>query len=73
MNRYLEHIVDKVKYSGKIIDVSINFNNNKGSCKMNNYYILLTFLLVTILFLMTVTICYYCINYCSKQECILPY
>ena len=60
----------------EMIDVSdamsINLNDKKATCKEDNYYISLTFLLATILLLIT-TICYYCIKHWSKQKYIWLY
>ena len=50
----------------------INSKDKKETYKMN-YYILHTFLLVTLLLLIMVTICYYCIKHQSKQKNKLPY
>ena len=47
--------------------VLINFNDKKTIHKMD-YYILHTFLLVTIMLLKIATICYYCIQHRSKQN-----
>ena len=52
--------------------VLINFNDKKTIHKMD-YYILHTFLLVTIMLLKIATICYYCIQHRSKQKYMLPY
>ena len=48
--------------------VPTNFNENKANCKMLNFYILLTFLLVTIALLIAVSICCYLIKYQGKQK-----
>ena len=62
--RYLENIInDSVVTCDEIIDALrselINFNDQKATCKMKNFYILLTVLLITILLLITVAIYYY--------------
>ena len=74
INRYLKSIAnDLVIICNEIIDAvaksyenvygteSINLNDKKATCKIDNYYILITLLLVTILSLINAT-CYYCIN-----------
>ena len=43
--------------------VTVNFNEKKASCKMQNFYILLAFLLITIALLTAVSIYYYLIKY----------
>ena len=43
--------------------VTVNFNEKKASCKMQNFYILLAFLLTTIALLTAVSIYYYLIKY----------
>ena len=45
-----------------------NFNEKKGICKTQNFYILLTFLLITIALLIAVTICCYLIKYQTKKN-----
>ena len=77
INRYLKSIDGLIITCNKMIDLSdtlsIILYNKKVICKIDKYYILLTFLLVTILLLIIVIICYYCIKYCPKQKDILPY
>ena len=43
--------------------VTVNFNEKKATCKMQNFYILLAFLLITIVLLTAVSIYYYLIKY----------
>ena len=45
---------------------------NKAVCKTQNVYILLAFLLITILLLMAVSIYCYLIKHKSKQKHLLP-
>ena len=45
-----------------------NFNGKKATCKIQNIYILLAFLLITIPLLIAVSIYYYLIKYRSKQK-----
>ena len=61
VNRYIKDIVDHlVIICDEIIDVpntvSINLND-KGTCKMDNYYVLLTIFLLTVLLLEIFIIC----------------
>ena len=49
----------------------INFNENKATCKTQNFYILLAFLSITIALLIAVTIYCYLIKYQAKQ--LLPF
>ena len=44
-----------------------NFNEKKGTCNMQNFYILLSFLLITIALLIAVTIYCYLIKDRAKQ------
>ena len=46
--------------------IPINFNEKKGFCKKNFFYILLAFLLSTIALLIAVSIYYYLIKYRAK-------
>ena len=49
-----------------------NFNEKKATCKTQNFYILLTFLLITIALLIAVSIYGYFIRYRAKQRHLLP-
>ena len=53
--------------------VSINFNKNKATSKMQNFYILLAFLLITTTLLIAVSIYCYLIIYWAKQKHLLPF
>ena len=53
--------------------VPINLNENKTNCKMQNFYILLAFLLITIALLIAVSIYCYLIKYRAKQKHLLPF
>ena len=48
-----------------------NFNEDKTTCKTQNFYILLAFLLVTIALLIAVSIYCYFIKYQAKQRHLL--
>ena len=50
-----------------------NFNEKKSTCKTQNFYILLAFLLITIALLIDVSIYCYLIKYRAKQKQVLPF
>ena len=50
-----------------------NSNEKEAICKMQNFYILLAFLLITIALLITVSIYCYLIKYQAKQKHLLPF
>ena len=50
-------------YDEEIKTIPTNFNEKNITCKTQNFYILLTFLLVTIILLVAVSIYYYLIKY----------
>ena len=50
-----------------------NFNEKKATCKTQNFYILLAFLLITIALLIAVSIYCYLIKYRAKQKHLLPF
>ena len=53
----------------KIIGVKeTNFNKKNITCKTESFYILLTFLLITITLLIAVSIYYYLIKFQAKQN-----
>ena len=54
-------------------DEETNFNETKSTCKMQNFYILLTFLLITIALSIAVSIYCYLINYRAKQKHLSPF
>ena len=49
-----------------------NFNENKAICKMQKFYILLVFLLITLALSIYVSIFCYLIKYQAKQKHLLP-
>ena len=57
----------------KSYDEKTNFNGKKATCKTQNFYILLTFLLVTIELLIVVSIYCYLTKYRAKQKHLLPF
>ena len=50
-----------------------NFNERKATCKTQNFYILLAFLLITVASFMTVSIYSYLIKCRAKQVQLLPF
>ena len=50
-----------------------NFNEKKVTCKTQNVYILLAFLLITIVLLIAVSIYCYLMKYQAKQKHLLPF
>ena len=53
--------------------VPTNFNENNLTCKTQNFYNLLAFLLITIASLVTVSIYCYLIKYLAKRKHLLPF
>ena len=53
--------------------IPTNFNKKKVTCKTQNFYILLAFLLITIALLIAVSIYCYLIKYQAKQKHLLPF
>ena len=66
---------DSVITCDEIIEetVPINLNGRKATCKTQNLYILLAFLLITIALLIAVSIYCYLIKYQAKQKHLLPF
>ena len=75
--KYLESIIDDSEITcDEIIesyDEEINFNEKKPTSKPQNFYILLAFLLITIVLLIAVSIYCYLVNYQAKQKQLLPF
>ena len=53
-------------------DEEANFDEKKATCKMQKFYILLAFLLITIASLIVVSIYCYLMKYRAKQKDLLP-
>ena len=79
---YLESIIDdSALLCDEIIEsnneetktITTNFNEKKAICKIQNFYILLAFSLITIALLIAVSIYCYLIKYRPKQEHLLPF
>ena len=64
---------DKAKSYDEMKTTSTNFNEKKATCKMQNFHILLTFLLITIVLLIAVSTYYYLIKYRANQKHLLPF
>ena len=66
---------DKIieSYQEETTTISNNFNEKKATCKTQNFYILLAFLLITIALLIAVSIYCYLIKYQAKQKHLLPF
>ena len=47
--------------------IPVNFNEKKATCNTQNFYILLTFLLITLVLLVTVS------TYCYQENQLLPF
>ena len=70
--KYLVSIVDKI-ISDEVIDLKeMSFDEKNITCKTQSFYILLTFLLITIT-LIVVSIYCYLIKYRVKQKHLLPF
>ena len=65
---------DSVIKCDEIIDVEqTNFNENNLTCKTQNFYVLLVFLLITIALFIAVSTYSYLIKYRAKQKHLLPF
>ena len=75
--KYLASITyDSVITCDEIIesyDDKTNFNGKRATCKMQNFYTLLSFLLITISLLIVVSIYCYLIKHRAKQKHLLPF
>ena len=60
-------------YDEETKTIPINLNEKKATCKKQNFYILLAFLLITIALLIAVSIYCYLIKYQAKQKHLLPF
>ena len=60
-------------YNEETKTIPTNFNEKKANCKMQNFYILLAFLLITIALLIAVSIYCYLIQYRAKEKHLLPF
>ena len=60
-------------FDGETKTIPTNFNEMKVTCKTQNFYILLAFLLITIALLIAVSIYCYLMKYQVKQKYLLPF
>ena len=60
-------------YDEETKTIPTNFSEKKATCRMQNCYILLAFLLITIVLLIAVIIYCYLIKYLAKQKHLLPF
>ena len=60
-------------YDEETKTISRNFNEKKETCKTQNFYILLAFILITVKILIAVNIYCYLIKYWAKQKHLLPF
>ena len=60
-------------YDEETKTIPTNFNKKNATCKTNNFYIFLTFLLITIALLRALSIYCYLIKYNVKQKHLLPF
>ena len=59
-------------YDEKIKTIPTNFNKKKASCKIQNFYVLVAFLLITIASFIAISIQCYLLKYQAKQKRLLP-
>ena len=74
--KYLVSVMDdSVITCNEIIEETVptNFNEKKAICKMQKFYILVAFLLITLALLIAVSIYCYLIKYQAKQKHLLPF
>ena len=69
MNQKQQKIYHKKykSYEEKIKTIPMNFNEKNITCKTQSFYILVAFLLITIVFLLAVSISCYLIKYWGKN------
>ena len=68
---YKEDADVEAKSNDETKTIPTNFNEKKITCKMQNFYILLAFLLITIAILISVSIYCYITKYEAKQKQII--
>ena len=61
------------KYEEEIKTIPTNFNEKNITYKTQSFYVLLTFLLITITLLIAVSLYCYLIKYRAKQKHLLPF
>ena len=60
-------------YDEETKTIPTSFNEKEATCKTQNFYILLALLLITIAFLIAISIYCYLIKYRAKQKHLLPF
>ena len=60
-------------YNKETKTIPTNFDEKKATCKTQNFYTLLAFLLITIALLIAVSIYCYLTKYPGKQKHLLPF
>ena len=63
----------KAKLHDETKSILTNFNEKKATCKTQNFYVLLAFLLITIALLIAISIYCYLIKNRAKQKHLLPF
>ena len=63
----------KAKLHDETKSILTNFNEKKATCKTQNFYVLLAFLLITIALLIAISIYCYLIRNRAKQKHLLPF
>ena len=63
---FIDEVIES--YNEETKPIPINFNEKKATCKTENLFILLAFLLITIALLVAVSIYFYLIKYWAKQN-----
>ena len=65
--------IERAAHNEQTKAMPTNFNEKKATCKTQNLYILLAFLLITIVLLIAVRICCCLKKYWEKQKHLLPF
>ena len=60
-------------YDDETKQISTNFNEEKTTCKLQNFYILVAFIIIAIALLIAFSIYCYVIKYQAKQKHLLPF
>ena len=60
-------------YDDETKQISTNFNEEKTTCKLQNFYILVAFIIISIALMIAFSIYCYLIKYQAKQKHLLPF
>ena len=60
-------------YDDETKQIPTNFNEEKTTCKLQNFYILVAFIIIAIALLIAFSIYCYVIKYQAKQKHLLPF